>query len=115
MQCILNEFNLLIDIRNRRLIDGIIKLGVKSDIMTVTHENRISTVNKPLQFYDLLKLFANITKSNVLNTAAAHEVNYYIETKRPPVYSKARSLNPEKLALAKREFQFMLDHNIIRP
>ncbi|GFX83886.1 uncharacterized protein TNCV_4885041 [Trichonephila clavipes] len=33
----------------------------------------------------------------------------------PPVYSKARQLDSKKLEIAKQEFKFMLDNDIIRP
>ncbi|GFU51789.1 transposon Tf2-9 polyprotein [Trichonephila clavipes] len=59
----LNKFNLLIDIRNKQLIDGITNLHVTG----------------------------------------------------PPVYSKARQLDSKKLEIAKQEFKFMLDNDILRP
>ncbi|GFV05205.1 transposon Tf2-6 polyprotein [Trichonephila clavipes] len=34
---------------------------------------------------------------------------------RPPVYSKARQLDSKKLEIAKHEYKFMLDNDIIRP
>ncbi|GFW23104.1 transposon Tf2-6 polyprotein [Trichonephila clavipes] len=34
---------------------------------------------------------------------------------RPPVYSKTRQLDSKKLEIAKQEFKFMLDNDIIRP
>ncbi|GFX83274.1 hypothetical protein TNCV_4988681 [Trichonephila clavipes] len=59
----LNKFNLLIDIRNKQLIDGITNLHVTG----------------------------------------------------PPVYSKACQLDSKKLEIAKQEFKFMLDNDILRP
>ncbi|CAH8519823.1 unnamed protein product [Schistosoma curassoni] len=39
----------------------------------------------------------------------------HITTTGPPVFSKARRLAPEKLRLAKNEFDHMIDLGIIRP
>ncbi|GFT97065.1 hypothetical protein TNCV_176971 [Trichonephila clavipes] len=82
----LNKFNLLIDIRNKQLIDGITNLHV-TDLM----------------------------KPNLLITNTKHDVKHYIATKGPPVYSKARQLDSKKLEIAKQEFKFMLDNDILRP
>ncbi|GFV20983.1 transposon Tf2-6 polyprotein [Trichonephila clavipes] len=68
------KFNLLIDIRNKQLIDGVINL-VK-DLM----------------------------KPNLLVTNTKHDVKHYIATKGAPVYSKARQLDSKKLEIAKQEF-----------
>ncbi|GFU94615.1 hypothetical protein TNCV_2984091 [Trichonephila clavipes] len=49
-----------------------------------------------------------------MSSVVKHGVKHHILTTGQPVYSKARQLAPDKLKLAKQEFQFMLD-NIIRP
>ncbi|GFU22682.1 hypothetical protein TNCV_762621 [Trichonephila clavipes] len=82
----LNKFNLLIDIRNKQLIYGITNLHV-TDLM----------------------------KPNLLITNTKHDVKHYIATKGPPVYSKARQLDSKKLEIAKQEFKFMVDNDILRP
>ncbi|UYV81197.1 K02A2.6-like, partial [Cordylochernes scorpioides] len=38
-----------------------------------------------------------------------------VKKPRPPVHSKARQLDPKRLAIAKQEFKFMLENDIIRP
>lgn len=111
----LHQFHLLIDIHKQKLIDGITQLSVKSEILTISDEYRISTFDRASQFSDLLNLYPDITKPNILNKSVKHDVKHYIQTKGQPVHSRARQLNPEKLALAKQEFQFMLANNIIRP
>ncbi|GFX78965.1 retrovirus-related Pol polyprotein from transposon 412 [Trichonephila clavipes] len=70
----LSMFNLLIDIRNKQLIDGITNFHVK-DLM----------------------------KPNLLVTNTKHDVKHYIAAKGPPVYSKARQLDSKKLEIAKRK------------
>ncbi|GFW64996.1 transposon Ty3-G Gag-Pol polyprotein [Trichonephila clavipes] len=101
----LNKFNLLIDIRNKQLIDGITNLHVTGEISSILQENRNNIF---LQFPDLMK-------PNLLITNTKHDVKHYIATKGPPVYSKARQLDSKKLEIAKQEFKFMLDNDILRP
>lgn len=113
----LNQFHLLIDIHNKKLIDGVTQLSVKGAIRSISDEHIISTLNNDLKskFYDLLRPFPDLTKPYVSNTSSKHDVKHYITTKGVPVHSRARQLDAEKLAVAKQEFQFMLDKGIIRP
>ncbi|UYV72390.1 hypothetical protein LAZ67_9002916 [Cordylochernes scorpioides] len=82
----LNTFKLILDINRRQLIDGITNLTIK-----------------------------DITRPNVGIMKANHDVKHFIITKGPPVFSRARPLDPKRLNEAKQEFQFMLEHGIIRP
>ncbi|KAG8172692.1 hypothetical protein JTE90_020349 [Oedothorax gibbosus] len=49
------------------------------------------------------------------NVNASHNVTHVIVTKGPPVTSKVRRLAPDKLKIAKAEFDYMLEHGICRP
>ncbi|GBO34755.1 Transposon Ty3-I Gag-Pol polyprotein [Araneus ventricosus] len=44
-----------------------------------------------------------------------HDVKHFIETNGQPIHAKARQLDPKRLAIAKEEFTFMLNNEIIRP
>ncbi|GBN13027.1 Retrovirus-related Pol polyprotein from transposon 297 [Araneus ventricosus] len=44
-----------------------------------------------------------------------NNVEHCIETKGPPVFSKARQLNPEKLKFLKQEFRILMEQGILRP
>ncbi|GFX14754.1 hypothetical protein TNCV_1484981 [Trichonephila clavipes] len=111
----LNKFNLLIDIRNKQLIDGITKLHVKGEISSILQENKINIMDKTSKFSNILLQYSDLMKPNLLVTNTKHDVKHYIATKGPPVYSKTRQLNSKKLEIAKQEFKFMLDNDIIRP
>ncbi|GFS97366.1 hypothetical protein TNCV_1825111 [Trichonephila clavipes] len=87
----LRKFQLLIDLHNRKLIDGVTNLSIKGEVALPSKKIMIS---------------ARVVK---------HGVKHHILTTGQPAYSKARQLAPDKLKLAKQEFQFMLDNDIIRP
>ncbi|GFY33064.1 transposon Ty3-G Gag-Pol polyprotein [Trichonephila clavipes] len=106
---------LLIDLHNRKLIDGVTNLSIKGEVATIQENNDLSTVNRASKYFNLLKLYPDLTKPNLVNRVVKHEVKHHILTTGQPVYSKARQLAPDKLKLAKQEFQFMLDNDIIRP
>ncbi|GFW37581.1 transposon Ty3-I Gag-Pol polyprotein [Trichonephila clavipes] len=111
----LNKFKLLIDIRNKQLIDGITNLHVKGEISSILQENKINIVDKTSKFSNIILQFPDLMKPNLLITNTKQDVKHYIATKGPPVYSKARQLDSKKLEIAKQEFKFMLDNNILRP
>lgn len=63
----------------------------------------------------MLKQYPELTKLNLLTKVTKHNVKHHIETTGQPTYSRARQLDPGKLKLAKQEFEFMLNNDIIRP
>ncbi|GFX77291.1 hypothetical protein TNCV_5064191 [Trichonephila clavipes] len=100
---------------NRKLIDGVTNLSIKGEVATIHENNDLSTVNRASKYFNLLKSYPDLTKPNLVNRVVKHGVKHHILTTGQPVYSKARQLAPDKLKLAKQEFQFMLDNDIIRP
>ncbi|GFT84173.1 retrovirus-related Pol polyprotein from transposon opus [Trichonephila clavipes] len=111
----LQKFQLLIDLHNRKLIDGVTNLSIKGEVATIQENNDLSTVNRASKYFNLLKSYPDLTKPNLVNRVVKHGVKHHILTTGQPVYSKARQLASDKLKLAKQEFQFMLDNDIIRP
>lgn len=111
----LNEFNLCVDIRNKQLTDGVTKLRSKGEVMSISDKEVISTVNKHMQFADLFSSYPEITSPNLVPSKISHNIEHHINTQGSPVYSRSRPLAPDRLQQAKQEFQFMLEHGIIRP
>lgn len=68
----------------------------------------------PDVYKKLLSKFPVITAPTLPSTPAKHNVKHHIVTTGPPVHSRARRLSPEKLAIAKLEFEKMLNMGIIR-
>ncbi|UYV70328.1 hypothetical protein LAZ67_7002533 [Cordylochernes scorpioides] len=109
-----NNFKLILDINRRQLIDGITNLTIKGDICSISEET-FSSYRTTSNFSKLLANYPDITRPNVGIMKANHDVKHFIITKGPPVFSRARPLDPKRLNEAKQEFQFMLEHGIIRP
>ncbi|UYV63199.1 hypothetical protein LAZ67_2003414 [Cordylochernes scorpioides] len=63
----------------------------------------------------IAKTNRDITRPNVGIMKANHDLKHFIITKGPPVFSRARPLDLKILNEAKQEFQFKLEHEIIRP
>lgn len=109
----LRNFGLLVDMKNSALIDT--KTSVKATAQSITGTfGKITVLAGDSPYNDLLQEFPEITQVTSKPTVM-HKVEHHIETSGPPVFSRARRLDPEKLAIAKKEFQFMLDQGICRP
>ncbi|GFX03332.1 transposon Ty3-G Gag-Pol polyprotein [Trichonephila clavipes] len=61
-----------------------------------------------IQYIELLKEFPFITKLPNLNQPVKHNTVHHITTKGPPVVAKRRRLAPNRLKIAKTEFQNMM-------
>lgn len=110
----LAHFGLLVDLRNKILIDSTTNLQSRGSVMT-TSIHSITTVNVNHPFHDLLVEFRQVTQPTTMRSTVNHEVSHHIVTKGPPVASKARRMHPEKLKAAKEEFALMMELGICRP
>ncbi|XP_071579405.1 uncharacterized protein [Temnothorax nylanderi] len=109
----LAQFNLLVDLHNRRLIDGVTKLGTNGQIINVTTPS-VSTILQDNEYSDLLKEFIDITRP-CQHKKPKHKVQHFITTRGPPVAARARRLSPEKLRAARAEFAQMIVEGICQP
>ncbi|KAM8707464.1 hypothetical protein ACLKA7_011533 [Drosophila subpalustris] len=74
----------------------------------------VSTVQSMLNLQDLLQEFVDVTNPSV-KTTRQHEVRHYIDTNGCPVSDRPRRLAGEKLTVAKKEFNFLIEQGICRP
>ncbi|GFY02300.1 transposon Tf2-9 polyprotein [Trichonephila clavipes] len=56
-----------------------------------------------------------IVKPPSFSQEVKHNIKHFIETSGPPVFAKARRLAPDRLKIAKSEFQHMLNLGHVRP
>jgi len=111
----LSHFNLVVDLKNRRLIDQVTGLTILGRRINC-HEPLIKTIVGTTLYHSLLNEFRDITRPDGRVREVKHNTRHHIRTTSgPPVASKPRRLAPEKLAIAKKEFQKMLELGIVRP
>ncbi|GFX59542.1 transposon Tf2-9 polyprotein [Trichonephila clavipes] len=65
-------------------------------------------------FHDVLREFPEIVKPPSFSQEVKHNIKHFIETSGPPVFAKARRLAPDRLKIAKSEFQHMLNLGHVR-
>lgn len=112
----LSHYGLLVDPRNKRLVDSITSLsttGHSASAQVVT----VKTVFGKSVYHQLLVEYPELTRPPVFRRETIkHNVKHYIKTTPgPPVYSKPRRLAPDRFKEAKAEFDLMIEQGVIRP
>jgi cleavage and polyadenylation specificity factor subunit 1 len=111
----LRHFNLLVDLRNRSLIDAVTHLRIHGITSTLPVLSPVYAALPPTPFTKILQEYPDITRPTTKQPAVNHNVAHHIVTRGPPCSARPRRLPPERLKVAKDEFQHMLDLGIIRP
>lgn len=115
----LHHYDLLVDVRRQSLVDQMTSLVAVGRSAQCNLVSSIKTLNTtlPSKYGQLLQEFPGITRPTGHPTAPVkHDTFHHIETTPgPPVYSKPRRLAPDKLKLAKVEFEGMVQMGIARP
>ena len=104
---------LLVDLQSRRLINAtsFASSALQQSDEPALHLHHV-TSNDP--YMRILDEFPAITRPEFASPSVRHGVEHFITTTGPPVYAKARRLPPDKLAVAKAEFNTMEEMGIIR-
>lgn len=114
----LSYFNLMVDCRNKRLVDNTTKLttlGMPASHHNSTFSVKVSTGNTRYH-YILSQEFPEITRPSGTTRTIHHNTRHHIRTTPgPPVSCTPRRLAPDKLKIAKQEFEAMLTDGTARP
>jgi len=105
--------SLLVDLRGGRLVHS----NTYASIPAPTSQQgapHISTVSLSNDFAKLLADRPELTTPTFSHDSPKHGVEHYIPTEGPPVFAHPRRLSPEKLAVAKAEFDSMEAMGIVR-
>ena len=112
----LRNYSLLVDMSHNRLMDFLTQLKVQG---IVTQESSpsptLSTTQSTNEFAAILSNFPDVTKPHYGNHPIKHDITHHIATTSPPVSAHPRRLPPEKLKIARQEFEHMLQEGIIQP
>ncbi|GFT43464.1 peptidase A2 domain-containing protein [Nephila pilipes] len=90
------KFKLLIDLFNKKLIDGVTDLSASREITAIEENSKLNTVNKTSKYFEILNLYPDLTKPNLTNRVVKHDIEHHIVTTGKPVYSRAQQLAPDK-------------------
>jgi cleavage and polyadenylation specificity factor subunit 1 len=111
---VLSNFGLLVDCRNNRLLDGVTSLFVPGQAANARIPS-VTTVTGGTPIDGLLAEFPDFTRPARVQREIRHNTIHHIRTiPGPPVTCRPRRLTPDRLAIAKAEFDAMLLHGIAR-
>ena len=110
----LRQHNLLVDIRNHRLIEADKFSGFSCSISSATTNHLALVEPTSNKFCKVLNEFPDLLKPTFSTAVVKHRVQHFIPTKDRPVFARARRLAPEKLKIAKAEFLEMEKMGIVQ-
>ncbi|KRZ65366.1 Transposon Tf2-6 polyprotein [Trichinella papuae] len=111
----LRHFGLLVDLKHYRLVD-MTSWTFSNRLVKTSNAQSISCLrHAPDNNEKILKKFQSLTSCFRTSEPIAHSVQHHILTHGPPVFSRPRRLPPDRLELARKEFDILLDLGIIRP
>jgi hypothetical protein len=114
----LAHYSLLIDVRRRQLIESVTTLTTPGKLSTgaMVHVKVISSesnLNSP--FHTLLTKFPEVTRPSGSPREPKHQTRHHINTTPgPPASCKPQRLAPDRLKIAKREFNGMIATGVAR-
>ena len=106
----LSHFDLTVNPKNKSLSDNNTGLAVRGHLSACTS---VYTIKNGDKYQNLLAKYPQLIKSN-FHEVPKHDIKHFISTKGPPVFAKARRLAPDKLQIARNEFEHMMELGIIR-
>lgn len=112
----LSHFNLLVDMTHCRLVDAHTHLMIQGISSKISTPSPTFLPRSPAnEFAAVLADFPTLTQLQPTNAPPKHTVTHHINTTGPPVFSRARRLAPERLRIARQEFEHMLELGTIQP
>jgi transposase InsO family protein len=110
----LSFYGLLVDVRNRRLVDSAASIAIAGKLSTDKQEH-VKAIHGMSRFHDILAEFPEVTRPAGISSSPKHQTLHYIHTTPGhPVSCKPRRLAPDRLKIAKAEFDIMLKTGIAR-
>jgi predicted aspartyl protease len=111
---LLANFSLLVDCRNDRILDGITSLSAPAQPAS-TRFPSVKTIGSSTPTDDLFAEFPDLTRPSGVQRTVRHNTVHHIKTTPgPPVSCRPRRLIPDRLAIAKAEFDAMLRDGMAR-
>lgn len=106
--------DLLVDMKNRRLVDNVTKLSIVTP-GCYTNVPTVRSIDLGQPYHHILNEFPGITRLTAMKLTPKHHVEHYIETTGPPLHSRARPLPPHRYEKVKKEFESMIEQGLCRP
>lgn len=107
----LNFYHLIVDCRNKRLIDSTTSVTAIACSVNCNNLFSVKILTGETPYHKILNEFPEITRPAGTHRIIPHNTVHHIRiTPGPPVSSTPRRLAPDKLKIARQEFQSMLSN-----
>lgn len=101
-------YGLLVDCRNGRLLDSTTSLST-AGVVKACKSPSIKAISGNSEYHKLLAQYPDLTKPAGITREVKHSTIHYIRTTAgPPVFCRPRRLAPDRLKVAKEQFDEML-------
>ncbi|GFX64825.1 retrovirus-related Pol polyprotein from transposon 297 [Trichonephila clavipes] len=110
----IKHFNLLIDLKKKRLVDVETSLFTSCVFSNIVQPS-ILTVDANISFKNLLSEYPDLSNPSLISKSASLGTVHHIITTGPPVTARPKRLHPKLYDAVKVEFEFLLAQGIIRP
>lgn len=115
----LSYYNLIVDIRNQRLVDGHTMLATTASLAKFSDVSSVKVMIGDSVYHSILAQYPEITRppgTHINSDTSKHNTLHYIRTTPgPPESCASRRLAPDRLKIAKAEFEMMLQMGTCRP
>jgi len=112
----LHYFGLLVDVRRHRLVDPTDKRTVTCAVTSATSLNApLFAVARARDWDALLQDFPSVTRESPVPESFRHGVEHVLQTTGPPLFARPRRLTPDRLTIARRDFDLMQKQGICHP
>ena len=110
----LHHFGLVVNMRHCTLSDPATNLQINGISATSpSYAGSQQDLDNP--YLRLLSEYPTLTQASASDQPVKHKVTHHIQTTGPPVFTRSRRLAPERLRIARQEFDHMMELGIIRP
>lgn len=116
----LSHYHLIVDVSNQRLVDGLTNISTRACV--TKPDSLVSSVkvltggDSASKYFAILAHYPEITRPAGTPGIIKHHTTHHIRTTPgPPVSCSPRRLAPDKLKIAKQEFNAMLINGTARP
>ncbi|XP_045445755.1 uncharacterized protein LOC123653815 [Melitaea cinxia] len=107
----LNFYGLIVDCRNKRLLDRVTSISSTAKVVSCSNIASVKILTGETRYHKILEEFPEITRPNGIHRDIKHNTVHHIRTTPgPPVSCTPRRLAPDKLKIAQQEFEAMLAH-----
>lgn len=110
----LKHHHIIVDMKNRRLIDGKTSLTVDGHIRN-SNIPTVRSIDIQQSYHRILADYPGTTRLSSMELSPKHNVEHVIETSGPPIYCRARPIPPHRYYKIKQEFETMIQQGLCRP